>query len=63
MEGLAELKVKESDRLAATAAGLIANGASAKVDGDTLIVTGSRPGQKAAAASSRTWTTASPWHS
>ena len=41
MEGLAELKVKESDRLAATAAGLIANGASAKVDGDTLIVTGS----------------------
>ena len=41
MEGLAELKVKESDRLAATAAGLIANGAAAKVDGDTLIVTGS----------------------
>ena len=26
MEGLAELKVKESDRLAATAAGLAANG-------------------------------------
>ena len=26
MEGLAELKVKESDRLAATVAGLIANG-------------------------------------
>ena len=26
MEGLAELKVKESDRLAATAAGLVANG-------------------------------------
>lgn len=40
MEGLAELKVKESDRLAATAAGLLANGVAAKVDGDTLIVGG-----------------------
>lgn len=40
MEGLAELKVKESDRLAATAAGLVANGVAAKVDGDTLIVQG-----------------------
>jgi 3-phosphoshikimate 1-carboxyvinyltransferase len=40
MEGLAELKVKESDRLAATAAGLTANGVAAKVDGDTLIVEG-----------------------
>ena len=29
MEGLAELKVKESDRLAATAAGLVACGVSA----------------------------------
>lgn len=42
MEGLAELKVKESDRLAATAAGLLANGISARVDGDTLIVQGGR---------------------
>ena len=42
MEGLAELKVKESDRLAATAAGLIANGVGARVDGDTLIVTGAK---------------------
>jgi 3-phosphoshikimate 1-carboxyvinyltransferase len=42
MEGLAELKVKESDRLAATAAGLLVNGAAAKVDGDTLIVAGGR---------------------
>jgi 3-phosphoshikimate 1-carboxyvinyltransferase len=41
MEGLAELKVKESDRLAATAAGLIANGVSAVIDGDTLTVEGS----------------------
>lgn len=40
MEGLAELKVKESDRLAATAAGLTANGVGARVDGDTLTVTG-----------------------
>jgi 3-phosphoshikimate 1-carboxyvinyltransferase len=42
MEGLAELKVKESDRLAATAAGLAANGVATKVDGDTLIVGGGR---------------------
>ncbi|MGQ0455439.1 MAG: 3-phosphoshikimate 1-carboxyvinyltransferase [Hyphomicrobium sp.] len=40
MDGLAELKVKESDRLAATAAGLVANGVAAGVDGDTLIVSG-----------------------
>lgn len=44
MEGLAELKVKESDRLAATAAGLKANGVSASVDGDTLTVTGGAGG-------------------
>ena len=42
MAGLAELKVKESDRLAATAAALAANGVNARVDGDTLIVAGSR---------------------
>jgi len=42
MEGLAELKVKESDRLAATAAGLAANGVSAKVDGDSLVVGGGK---------------------
>jgi 3-phosphoshikimate 1-carboxyvinyltransferase len=42
MEGLAELKVKESDRLAATAAGLTANGVAAKVDGDTLAVEGGK---------------------
>jgi 3-phosphoshikimate 1-carboxyvinyltransferase len=46
MEGLAELKVKESDRLAATAAGLAANGVRATADGDTLTVhgTGRVPG-------------------
>lgn len=40
MHGLAELKVKESDRLAATAAGLRVNGVAADVEGDTLIVHG-----------------------
>lgn len=42
MDGLAELKVKESDRLAATAAGLLANGVDAKAEGDTLIVRGGK---------------------
>ena len=41
MQGLAELKVKESDRLAATAAGLAACGVAARVEGDDLIVEGS----------------------
>lgn len=40
MEGLAELKAKESDRLAATAAGLAAAGVRAEVDGVTLTVGG-----------------------
>jgi len=40
MEGLAELKVKESDRLAATYEGLTINGVAARVDDDTLTVTG-----------------------
>ena len=40
MDGLAELKVKESDRLAATAEGLRVNGVTARVEGDSLIVTG-----------------------
>jgi 3-phosphoshikimate 1-carboxyvinyltransferase len=42
MEGLSELKVKESDRLTATATGLTVNGVLAKVDGDTLIVAGAK---------------------
>ena len=45
MEGLGELKVKESDRLAATAAGLEACGIAARVDGETLIVTGRTRGR------------------
>ncbi len=40
MQGLAELKVKESDRLSATARGLAVNGISARVDGDVLTVSG-----------------------
>jgi len=40
MRSLAELRVKESDRLAATAAGLIANGIEAEIVGDDLIVHG-----------------------
>jgi 3-phosphoshikimate 1-carboxyvinyltransferase len=40
MHGLAELRVKESDRLAATVAGLRACGVEAWADGDSLIVEG-----------------------
>jgi len=40
MMGLEELRVKESDRLAAILAGLAANGVSARIDGDDLAVTG-----------------------
>ncbi len=60
MDGLAELKVKESDRLAATAAGLHANGVSATVEGDTLIVHGTGKVQ-AAVRSRHISITASPW--
>jgi 3-phosphoshikimate 1-carboxyvinyltransferase len=41
MEGLAELKVKESDRLAATERGLAACGVFVRVEGDDLFVEGS----------------------
>ncbi len=40
MCGLEELRVKESDRLAAVAAGLAANGIVHRIEGDDLIVTG-----------------------
>jgi 3-phosphoshikimate 1-carboxyvinyltransferase len=40
MRGLKELRVKESDRLAAVAAGLRANGVACEIDGDDLIVSG-----------------------
>ena len=40
MHGLSELRVKESDRLSAIIAGLVANGVNARADGDSLIVKG-----------------------
>ena len=40
MHGLGELRVKESDRLAATAAMLTGNGVRVEIEGDTLIVHG-----------------------
>jgi 3-phosphoshikimate 1-carboxyvinyltransferase len=40
MRGLEELRVKESDRLAAVAAGLVANGVRHAIEGDDLIVEG-----------------------
>ncbi len=40
MNGLHELRVKESDRLAAVAAGLAANGVRHAVEGDDLVVEG-----------------------
>jgi 3-phosphoshikimate 1-carboxyvinyltransferase len=39
-DGLAELRVKESDRLAAIAGGLAANGVRVEIAGDSLIVEG-----------------------
>ena len=53
MRGLKELRVKESDRLAATAAMLRVNGIDAEIEGDDLIVhgkgavAGGRPGRDA----------------
>ena len=43
MRGLRELRVKESDRLAAVAAGLKAAGVDCAIEGDDLIVEGGRP--------------------
>ncbi|MGL4440116.1 MAG: 3-phosphoshikimate 1-carboxyvinyltransferase [Bosea sp. (in: a-proteobacteria)] len=40
MQGLHELRVKESDRLAAVAAGLTEAGVEAAIDGDDLVVSG-----------------------
>jgi 3-phosphoshikimate 1-carboxyvinyltransferase len=44
MRGLAELRVKESDRLSATAALLAATGVRAEVEGDDLVVHGAGAG-------------------
>ena len=43
MRGLSELRVKESDRLAAVAAGLKAASVDCLIEGDDLIVEGGRP--------------------
>ncbi len=43
MRGLSELRVKESDRLAAVAAGLKAAGVDCMIEGDDLTVEGGRP--------------------
>ena len=40
MHGLAELRVKESDRLAAIIAGLVACGVDAREEGDSLVIEG-----------------------
>jgi 3-phosphoshikimate 1-carboxyvinyltransferase len=40
MRGLSELRVKETDRLAAVAAGLTANGVRVEIEGDDLVVHG-----------------------
>ncbi len=45
MKGLQELRVKESDRLAATADMLRANGVTVEIEGDDLIVQGTGPGK------------------
>jgi 3-phosphoshikimate 1-carboxyvinyltransferase len=42
MRGLAELRVKESDRLVAVALGLAANGVDCEIEGDDLIVRGGK---------------------
>jgi 3-phosphoshikimate 1-carboxyvinyltransferase len=44
MRGLEELRVKESDRLTATATGLAAAGARVEVEGDDLAVHGAHNG-------------------
>ncbi len=60
MRGLKELRVKESDRLEATAAMLRANGVTVEIEGDDMIVHG-KSKSPAAAKSPRIWITASPW--
>ena len=59
MKGLQELRVKESDRLMATADMLRANGVTVEIEGDDLIVQG-RAVPPAAPRLPPTWITASP---
>jgi 3-phosphoshikimate 1-carboxyvinyltransferase len=52
MRGLSELRVKESDRLSAIAAGLVACGVRAAIEGDDLIVEGQGDGARVAGGAS-----------
>ena len=58
MRGLHELRVKESDRLAAVAAGLKAAGVDCEIEGDDLIVEGGAPARRRHGRRP-TWTTGS----
>ena len=59
MRGLKELRVKESDRLEATAAMLRVNGVDVEIEGDDLIVQRQGPRRRAAAWWRPTWIIAS----
>ena len=61
MRGLAELRVKESDRLAATAAGLAACGVETRHRGRRSHRHGQGHRARRRRWSRRTWITASPW--
>ncbi len=61
MRGLKELRVKESDRVEATAALLAVNGARVEIEGDDLIVHGDGRPLPGGGLVGPTWTTASPW--
>jgi len=54
MRGVGELRVKESDRIAAMAAGLAANGARVEESGDSMTVHGAGPGGLAGGATCAT---------
>ncbi len=60
MEGIGEMRVKESDRIAATLAGLKANGVAAEDGPETLLVHGGRHGRRRRRRSRPTSTIASP---
>ena len=61
MRGLKELRVKESDRLAATAALLAANGVRVEIEGDDLIVHGNGRPPPGGGLVRPTWTTGWRW--
>ena len=63
IEGLAELRDKESDRLGAIVAGLAACGVAAIADGDTLHIFGRRRSARRRQGCRPMATTASPWPS